>query len=160
VGEKTFGKGSVQTVMPVTAESAIRLTTARYYTPSGRSIQSLGIQPDILVAQPAPPPASEDEEEGPRTQSNFGRSEADLRGALNNDSVSEDEKQQMQDEAAEVEATAKLREEDYQLAYAVDILKGLAAVDFQADQVPASETPAVTGEGSGTEGTGAANTNG
>ena len=160
VGEKTFGKGSVQTVMPVTAESAIRLTTARYYTPSGRSIQSLGIQPDILVAQPTPPATPEDEEEGPRTQSNFGRSEADLRGALNNDSVSDDEKQQIEDEAAEVEATAKLREEDYQLAYAVDILKGLAAVDFQADQVPASETPAVTGEGSGTEGTGAAKTNG
>lgn len=161
VGEKTFGKGSVQTVMPVTAESAIRLTTARYYTPSGRSIQSLGIQPDILVAQPTPPATSEEgEEEGPRTQSNFGRSEADLRGALNNDSVSDDEQQQMKDEAAEVEATAKLREEDYQLAYAVDILKGLAAVDFHADQVPAGETPAMTGEGSGTEGTGAAKTNG
>ena len=161
VGEKTFGKGSVQTVMPVTAESAIRLTTARYYTPSGRSIQSLGIQPDILVAQPAPPATPEEgEEEGPRTQSNFGRSEADLRGALNNDSVSDDEQQQMKDEAAEVEATAKLREEDYQLAYAVDILKGLAAVDFHADQVPAGETPAMTGEGSGTEGTGAAKTNG
>ena len=160
VGEKTFGKGSVQTVMPVTADSAIRLTTARYYTPSGRSIQSLGIQPDILVAQPAPPPASGDEEEGPRTQSSFGRSEADLRGALNNDSVSDDEKKQMEEEAAEVEATAKLREEDYQLAYAVDILKGLAAVDFHADQVPAAETPAVTGEGSGTKGTGAAKTNG
>ena len=55
VGEKSFGKGSVQTVMPVTSDSAIRLTTARYYTPSGRSIQSLGIQPDILVAQPTPP---------------------------------------------------------------------------------------------------------
>lgn len=160
VGEKTFGKGSVQTVMPVTADSAIRLTTARYYTPSGRSIQSLGIQPDILVAQPSPPPASEENEEAPRSQSNFGRSEADLRGALNNDSVSDDEKQQIEQEAAEVEATAKLRQEDYQLAYAVDILKGLAAVDFKAGQVPAEATPAVTGEGSGTEGTGASNTNG
>ncbi|MBK4215011.1 S41 family peptidase [Paracoccus caeni] len=151
VGEKTFGKGSVQTVMPVTQDSAIRLTTARYYTPSGRSIQSLGIQPDILVAQPPRPPVNEDEEaeNGPRSQSNFGRSEADLRGALSNDSVSDEEKSQIEQEKAEVEATAKLRDEDYQLAYAVDILKGLAAVDFRADQVQPAQTPAVTGEGSG-----------
>ena len=144
VGEKSFGKGSVQTVMPVTSDSAIRLTTARYYTPSGRSIQALGIQPDILVAQPAPVPEAEEEES--RTESSFSRSEADLRGALGND-VSDEMREQMETEAAEVEATAALREEDYQLAYAVDILKGLAAVAFQADQVPAAETPAVTGEG-------------
>lgn len=147
VGEKSFGKGSVQTVMPVTSESAIRLTTARYYTPAGRSIQALGIQPDILVQQPRRRPAAEEEEEA-RSQSSFSRSEADLRGALGND-VSDDERQQMEREAAELEATSALREEDYQLAYAVDILKGLAAVNFRADQVPAAATPAVTGEGSG-----------
>ncbi len=128
VGTKSFGKGSVQTVMPVTADSAIRLTTARYYTPSGRSIQSLGINPDIIVEQPRPKPVDEAEADKPRTQSSFSRSEAELRGALNNDSITEDEKRQIEAEAAEVEATAKLREEDYQLAYAVDILKGLAAV--------------------------------
>ena len=151
VGEKSFGKGSVQTVMPVTNDTAIRLTTARYYTPSGRSIQALGINPDIIVAQPAPPPVEETEgEDTPKTQSRFDRSEADLRGALNNDAISEDEKKQMEAEAAEVAATAKLREEDYQLAYAVDILKGLAAVDFSAADVKPSETPAATGEGSGT----------
>ncbi|RJE86628.1 S41 family peptidase [Paracoccus onubensis] len=147
VGEKTFGKGSVQTVMPVTSESAIRLTTALYYTPSGRSIQSLGIQPDIIVAQPKRAPEEENADE-PRTNSSFNRSEADLRGALNNDSISDDERKQMEEEAAEVEATAKLREEDYQLAYAVDVLKGLAAVNFNASQIPADTTPAVTGEGS------------
>lgn len=147
VGEKTFGKGSVQTVMPVTSESAIRLTTALYYTPSGRSIQSLGIQPDIIVAQPKRAPEEENEDE-PRTNSSFSRSEADLRGALNNDSISDDERKQIEEEAAEVEATAKLREEDYQLAYAVDVLKGLAAVNFNASQVPSDTTPAVTGEGS------------
>lgn len=145
VGEKSFGKGSVQTVMPVTSDSAIRLTTALYYTPSGRSIQSLGIQPDIIVAQPQRP-VDEGEDE-PRTQSNFGRSEADLRGALNNDSISEEERKQIEEEAAEVEATAKLREEDYQLAYAVDVLKGLAAVNFTAGQVSSDNTPAATGEG-------------
>ncbi|MBU3028634.1 S41 family peptidase [Paracoccus marinaquae] len=160
VGEKSFGKGSVQTVMPVTSDSAIRLTTARYYTPSGRSIQSLGIQPDILVAQPRRPTAEEGGEDEPRSQSNFGRSEADLRGALNNDSVNDDEKKQIEAEAAEVEATAKLREEDYQLAYAVDILKGLAAVDFQAGQVPASAKPAMTGEGAGDGDAGASSGNG
>ena len=149
VGEKSFGKGSVQTVMPVTADSAIRLTTARYFTPSGRSIQALGIQPDILVAQPRPAP-TEDEEDTPRSESSFSRSEADLRGALGND-VSDEEREQMEREAAEVEATAALRVEDYQLAYAVDVLKGLAAVNFRADQVPAAATPAVTGEGAGGE---------
>lgn len=160
VGEKSFGKGSVQTVMPVTSDSGIRLTTARYYTPSGRSIQSLGIQPDILVAQPRMPAnTGEDEENAPRSRSNFGRSEADLRGALNNDSISEEERKQIEQEAADLEATAKLRDEDYQLAYAVDVLKGLAAVDFRAREVPAEAEPAVTGEGSG-EDKGASRTNG
>ena len=143
VGEKSFGKGSVQTVMPVTADSAIRLTTARYYTPSGRSIQSLGIQPDIIVAQPRRAPAAEEGEDEPRSRSSFSRSEADLRGALNNDSISDEEREQIEREAEEVEATARLREEDYQLAYAVDILKGLAAVDFTAGQdraaIPAAD---------------------
>jgi carboxyl-terminal processing protease len=51
VGTRSFGKGSVQTVIPLPASGAIRLTTARYYTPSGRSIQGLGIVPDVLVAE-------------------------------------------------------------------------------------------------------------
>ncbi|MDM7458217.1 MAG: S41 family peptidase [Paracoccus sp. (in: a-proteobacteria)] len=148
VGEKSFGKGSVQTVMPVTADSAIRLTTARYYTPAGRSIQAMGIQPDILVAQPRRAPQSEEGES--RTQSSYSRSEAELRGALGNE-ISDEQRQQMEREAAELAATAALREEDYQLAYAVDILRGLAAVNFRASQVPASETPAVTGEGAAAE---------
>ncbi|MDO5647624.1 S41 family peptidase [Paracoccus sp. (in: a-proteobacteria)] len=144
VGEKSFGKGSVQTVMRVTSDSAIRLTTARYYTPSGRSIQAMGIQPDILVAQPRRS-ATTDDETSPRSQSSFSRSEADLRGALGSE-LSDEERKLIEDEAAEVQATAKLREEDYQLAYAVDILKGLSAVNYRADQVPADATPAVTGE--------------
>jgi carboxyl-terminal processing protease len=52
VGTKSFGKGSVQTVMPLREQSAMRLTTARYYSPSGRSIQNLGVTPDIIVEQP------------------------------------------------------------------------------------------------------------
>ncbi|MFT4012474.1 MAG: S41 family peptidase [Paracoccus sp. (in: a-proteobacteria)] len=151
VGTKSFGKGSVQTVMPVTSDSAIRLTTARYYTPSGRSIQALGIQPDIIVEQPAPKPADENADK-PRSDSKFLSSEADLRGALNNDAVSDEEKKQIEDEAKQVEATAKLRDEDYQLAYAVDILKGLAAVSYRADEVPDAAKPAVTGEDATSQG--------
>ncbi|AGT07498.1 S41 family peptidase [Paracoccus aminophilus] len=143
VGTKSFGKGSVQTVMPVTADSAIRLTTARYYTPSGRSIQALGIQPDIIVEQPKPPAADANGEDNkPKTASKFLNSEADLRGALNNDAVTDDERKQMEEEAKQVEATAKLREEDYQLAYAVDILKGLSAMELDGKANTAAATPA------------------
>lgn len=138
VGTKSFGKGSVQTVMPVTNDSAIRLTTARYYTPSGRSIQAMGINPDIIVEQPRAK-TPEDEADKPKSASSFSRSEAELRGALNNDSISDEEKKQIEEEAKEVEATAKLREEDYQLAYAVDILKGLAAVGHKAEAEAATE---------------------
>jgi carboxyl-terminal processing protease len=56
VGTKSFGKGSVQTLIPLRGDGAMRLTTARYYTPSGRSIQALGISPDIVVQQPEPKP--------------------------------------------------------------------------------------------------------
>lgn len=123
VGTKSFGKGSVQSVMQLRDDGAIRLTTARYYTPSGRSIQALGIQPDIIVEQPMPnDPATEGEEE-PQF-----RSEADLRGALTNDSLTEDELKQREEEAARAEATAALRDEDYQLAYAIDLLRGLTVL--------------------------------
>ena len=73
LGTRSFGKGSVQTVMPLPGNGAMRLTTARYYTPSGRSIQGLGITPDVEVASSRTEP--------PR----FGpEREADLRGALRN----------------------------------------------------------------------------
>ncbi|MGY3668931.1 S41 family peptidase [Marinovum sp. KMM 9989] len=125
VGTKSFGKGSVQTVMPLRGDGAMRLTTARYYTPSGRSIQALGVSPDIMVEQPRRKPASEEEDE---TSTPNSRSEADLRGSLDNDSLSEDEIKQIEDDRAKAEAAAKLREDDYQLAYAIDILKGLSAL--------------------------------
>ena len=125
VGTKSFGKGSVQTVMPLRSEGAMRLTTARYYTPSGRSIQSLGVSPDIVVAQPASRPQNEEEDDA---RARPLRSEADLRGSLNNDSLSEDEIKQIEEDRAAADAAAALREEDYQLAYAIDILKGLSAL--------------------------------
>lgn len=124
IGTKSFGKGSVQTVVPLQGEGAMRLTTARYYTPSGRSIQSLGISPDIIVEQPPRQP----EVEGEETEEPRQRTEADLRGSLNNDSLSEDEIKQIEEDRARAEAAAALREEDYQLAYAIDILKGLNAL--------------------------------
>lgn len=104
----------------------MRLTTARYYTPSGRSIQALGISPDIIVEQPRVDPAAETEED--EEQPLGFRSESELRGALDNDSLSEDEIRQIEEERAEAEAKAALREQDYQLAYAIDILKGLSAL--------------------------------
>jgi len=124
VGTKSFGKGSVQTVMPLRGDGAMRLTTARYYTPSGRSIQALGVSPDIIVEQPRRSPDAEEAEEETRGT----RFEADLRGRLDNDSLSEDERKQIEEERARAEASAKLREDDYQLAYAIDILKGLATL--------------------------------
>ena len=128
VGTKSFGKGSVQTVMPLRGDGAMRLTTARYYTPSGRSIQALGVSPDIVVEQPRRAPEAEEDEDAttPRT-----RTEADLRGSLDNDSLTEDEIRQIEEDRAKAEAAAKLREDDYQLAYAIDILKGLSALGSQ-----------------------------
>jgi len=132
VGTKSFGKGSVQTVMPLRGDGAMRLTTARYYTPSGRSIQALGISPDIVVSQPRPadPNAKPaDEKDQPKL-----RSEADLRGSLTNDSLTEDERKQIEEERALAEQSAKLRDEDFQLSYAVDLLHGLAALGRAAAQ--------------------------
>jgi carboxyl-terminal processing protease len=128
VGTKSFGKGSVQTVMPLRGDGAMRLTTARYYTPSGRSIQSLGVSPDIVVDQPRRDPNAEPEAEEPEVPGIGPRTEADLRGALDNDSLTEDERKQILEEQAAAEEAAKLREEDYQLAYAIDILKGLSVL--------------------------------
>jgi carboxyl-terminal processing protease len=125
VGTKSFGKGSVQTVMPLRGDGAMRLTTARYYTPSGRSIQALGVSPDIVVDQPPRRPEAEEEEEE-ETAATRRRSEADLRGSLDNDSLSEDERRQIEADREKAENAAELREEDYQLAYAIDILKGLS----------------------------------
>ncbi|WP_128516135.1 S41 family peptidase [Tabrizicola thermarum] len=128
VGTKSFGKGSVQTLIPLRGDGAMRLTTARYYTPSGRSIQALGISPDIVVQQPVRPPVDPNAPVEEKSAASRERSEADLRGAITNDSMTEEEKRLYQEELARAEESAKLRDEDYQLAYAVDIIKGLAAI--------------------------------
>ena len=128
VGQKSFGKGSVQTIIPVQGDGAMRLTTSRYYTPSGRSIQALGVSPDIIVKQPSR--KSNEKTDSDKTKRTV-RSEADLRGSLNNDSISSDERNLLREEEKKAEDAAKLRNEDYQLAYALDILKGLSALSYE-----------------------------
>ncbi len=128
VGTRSFGKGSVQTVMPLGGDGAIRLTTARYYTPSGRSIQALGVSPDIIVEQPRREDNEETEDE---ESTNQRRSEADLRGSLLNDSLSDEEIEQIEADQAEAEMAAKLRNDDFQLSYAIDLLKGMTALAGQ-----------------------------
>ncbi len=107
MGTQSFGKGSVQTIVPIPGHGALRLTTARYYTPSGRSIQAKGITPDITVQQ-AKVELIDDN----------GRREADLRGRLEADVPSQDE-----ENGAD---TVGLEERDYQLARAIDLLRGIA----------------------------------
>ena len=123
VGTKSFGKGSVQTIIPLSSDgAAMRLTTARYYTPSGRSIQSLGVSPDILVKQRVR------SDEDPEKNQNFQRFEADLENSLSNDSLTDDERNFLENERKQQEETAKMRNDDYQLSYALDVLKGLATL--------------------------------
>jgi len=112
MGTKSFGKGSVQTIIPLTGHGAMRLTTARYYTPSGRSIQAKGIEPDIMVEQAR----LESLDNGPE------RREADLRGALENSGASDEVPGQTNEAAGE----EPLEQRDYQLARALDLLRGLA----------------------------------
>jgi len=128
VGTQSFGKGSVQSIMPLAGAGAIRLTTARYYTPSGRSIQALGVAPDILVEQR---PAVAADQEGEAIAALRRRSESNLRGALESESLTDEERIALETQKAEMEAAALLRDQDYQLAYALDIIKGLAVLSAE-----------------------------
>ena len=138
VGTKSFGKGSVQTIIPLQGYGAMRLTTARYYTPSGRSIQAIGIQPDIIIEQARLEP---------EIRNDHRRAEADLRHALTNNTVHKDPDQAnesagnkddgSEDEGDEEKPGAgeppiKLGEEgDYQLSRAVDLLRSLSSYKIQ-----------------------------
>jgi len=106
MGTKSFGKGSVQTISPLGEYGAMRMTTARYYTPSGRSIQAVGIEPDISV------PQSKIESLEPQSQ----RRERDLRGALDKDNGKAEDGDEDQ---AETSPT------DYQLTRALDLIRGI-----------------------------------
>ncbi len=115
MGTRSFGKGSVQTIVPLEGHGAIRLTTAHYYTPSGRSIQAKGIEPDIVVEQAR---VEILDEEGRRR-------EGDLRGALNNPNEGEGE-EAGRDDAKPSEGQAEEPPQDYQLTRALDLLRGLS----------------------------------
>ena len=112
MGTRSFGKGSVQTIMPMPGHGAIRLTTARYYTPSGVSIQAKGIAPDIEVALAR----IEKLNQGPIR-------EEDLRGALDGSEKEADENASKDGEQAEEPVDPS--EIDFQLARALDLLRGL-----------------------------------
>lgn len=114
LGAKTFGKGSVQTIQDLPAGGAVKLTTSRYYTPGGRSIQALGIEPDITT-QPGSWTRPESE--------NFSAlTESSLPGALSNTDEADDESAAAEGESEE----DTLVYDDYQLFEALNLLKGLA----------------------------------
>lgn len=129
LGTKSFGKGSVQTVIPLPGHGAMRLTTARYYTPSGRSIQAKGIDPDIIVE-----PAKIEQVKVNRVY------EDDLRGALANpdEATKVDEKKKDEKEALDInkEEITSDEIEDYQLTRAIDLVRGVALYEgrFQTDR--------------------------
>jgi carboxyl-terminal processing protease len=110
LGQKSFGKGSVQTVLPLRNKGAMRITTARYYTPSGRSIQATGIEPDIVVK---PAKVEEIQSHG------LNLSEADLKGALKNEQAKDAKKDEKAEQDKERDA------KDYQLVRALDLVKAL-----------------------------------
>jgi carboxyl-terminal processing protease len=119
LGRKTFGKGSVQTLIPLTQDTALRLTTARYFTPSGRSVQEQGIEPDIDVAQL-------NIGQKPNDDRQFS-SEADLRGHLANEArakprVEEKDKGVDPRQTRTQEDLKKADVDDFQLDYAVRLL--------------------------------------
>ncbi|HEX2581712.1 MAG TPA: S41 family peptidase [Dongiaceae bacterium] len=128
LGTKSFGKGSVQTIIPVPGHGAIRLTTARYYTPSGRSIQAKGIDPDIEVR-----PAKVTDIDTPKTTS-----EADLKGAIqnkggtNSDQAATASAQKAPHVGSEKNAITDPTE-DYQLARALDLIRGVAIIKSEAN---------------------------
>ena len=109
MGTKSFGKGSVQTIIPSGENVAIKLTTARYYTPLGRSIQQTGIDPDILVEQA----------ELKKIDQISNRQESDLRGSIKNEqAVKEEENKEKSDD--------KPSFEDYQLSRALDLISAIS----------------------------------
>ena len=123
LGTKSFGKGSVQSVLPMGQSGGIRLTTARYYTPSGRSIQALGVTPDVFLEFKR---VEESEEEKKKTFS-----EADLEGALSNDSLSAAEKEMLRKEEISIQEANKRRNQDNQLAHAIDLIEGLSVLSLK-----------------------------
>ncbi len=120
VGTRSFGKGSVQTIIPLGSNGALRLTTARYFTPSGRSIQAKGIEPEIVVEEELP------EELKKKAEAQEPRGEANLRGHLKGEDGEEEE------ESGSSTYVPADKEKDTQLNFALDLLRGIKSVDTVA----------------------------
>jgi len=121
VGENTFGKGSVQVILPITKEEAIKLTIARYYLPSGRTIQAVGVKPDIIVAPG----------EVTTHKNEFAIKEADLKKHLKEELLKVDGKKESTKEDKKVNKdiiTQEMLNKDIQLKEAVDIIKALVII--------------------------------
>ena len=131
LGEKSFGKGSVQTVIPLRNNAAMRITTARYYTPSGRSIQAKGIEPDLVVK-----PAKLEEFDN----DDYNISEANLKGALKNEQISEKDKKKASSQKNDKKADEKNDDmKDYQLVRALDLVKALYLYGQNDNNIVAKE---------------------
>ena len=117
MGTKSFGKGSVQTIIPSGEDVAIKLTTAKYYTPLGRSIQQTGIDPDILVEQAEL-----------KKLDNQRRKESDLRGAIDNEQI---EKNESKNENAEKNVDEEV--DDYQLTRAFDLILAINLINTRTE---------------------------
>jgi carboxyl-terminal processing protease len=124
LGTRSFGKGSVQTIIPLGSNGALRLTTARYYTPSGRSIQAKGIEPDVVVAEELP------EDLKKKADELSTRGEANLRGHLKIEGVKPSE-EASEEEAGSSAYVAPDKDKDTQLNYALDLLRGIKSVDTE-----------------------------
>ncbi|MBB4003500.1 MAG: S41 family peptidase [Aurantimonas endophytica] len=116
VGSRSFGKGSVQTIIPLGANGALRLTTALYYTPSGRSIQGRGIDPDITVDQPLPQEIRE--QMGLEAEDELSRGESSLRGHITGNLETEEG-------SGSLDYVPPETADDLQLQYALDLLRGV-----------------------------------
>lgn len=131
VGTNSFGKGSVQTVIPLDANSAIKLTTALYYTPAGRSIQASGIKPDIVIGDLKIATITDNDKDS------LAMKEADLKGHLangNNKKEDSDPSKTSLEEIIGVDApTAQLATKDYQLFEALNILKAMSVAKAKTD---------------------------
>ena len=147
LGTRSFGKGSVQTIIPLGSNGALRLTTARYYTPSGRSIQAKGIEPEVVVEEELPDDLKQ------KAELQATRGEANLRGHLKGEDSAkpkgEDAAKGKGEDAAKGEGedgaaaeeeeqsgsssyVAPEKDKDTQLKYALDLLRGIKSVDTEA----------------------------
>jgi carboxyl-terminal processing protease len=126
LGTRSFGKGSVQTIIPLGSNGALRLTTARYYTPSGRSIQAKGIAPEVVVEEELP------DELKQKAEAQGTRGEANLRGHLKGDNEEEGAAAEAEEESGSSSYVAPEKDKDTQLKYALDLLRGIKSVDTEA----------------------------